>query len=331
MKKKTVWIALMFVMAISLVFLPLGHAKAVRIKYGTTSVRSSGYATGVLFARAVHKNYPGQIEVTVVETGGYVENLSRMRVGLFQWAQVNPISAYAAYNGLFDFKDQKNPNIRMLWVCAVTTHTFIAGKETGITTLEGLNGRKMGMNPLATSERLAKMFLDANGIKPDYKMGGTASNLEAMKAKTIEAWSRPGIRDGGLVELALSRPLNFIPITEAHLKKYNEVYPGHGKGVISPAGQFKGHDKDYLTLAMVVAEMADKNLSEDLAYKVVKSVYAERLEIIKVDAAMRDGGLADFPRLSLEYCDVPLHPGTIKFFRELGLKVPDKLILPEMK
>jgi uncharacterized protein len=331
MKKKTVWIGLMIIVAIGIIFLPLVHAKEVRIKYGTTSVRSSGYATGVLFARAVHKHNPGQITVTVVETGGYVENLSRMRVGLFQWAQVNPISAYAAYNGLFDFKDQKNPNIRMLFVAAVTTHTFVAAKETGITTIEGLNGRKMGMNPLATSERLAKMFLDANGIKPDYKLGGTSSNLEAMKAKTIEAWSRPGIRDGALVELALSRPLNFLPITEEHLKKYNEMYPAHGKGVISPAGQFKGHDKDYLTLAMVIAEMADKNLPEDLAYKIVKAIYAERMEVIKVDAAMREGGLANFPKLSVDYCDLPLHPGVIKFFRELGLKIPEKLIPPEMK
>jgi len=100
---------------------------------------------------------------------------------------------------------------------------------------------------------------------------------------------------------------------------------------MSPAGQFKGHDKDYLTLAMVVAEMADKNLSEDLAYKIVKSVYAERMEVTKVDAAMREGGLERFPQLSVDYCDVPLHPGTIKFFRELGVKVPDKLIPPEMK
>ena len=318
-------------MVTGITFLPLAHAKEIRIKYATTSVRSLGYATGVHFARAIHKVYPGQITVTVVETGGYVENLSRMRVGLLQWAQVSPISAYAAYHGLYDFKDQKNPNIRMLMVPAVTTFTFFAAKDSGITTIEGLHGRKMAMNPLATSERLAKMFLEANGIKPDYKLGGTASNLEMVKAKVVEAYARPGIRDGGIVELALSRPLNFLPITEEHLKKYNQMYPAHGKGIMNPAGQYKGQDKEYLTLAMVNGEMADKNLSEEVVYKIMKAVHTERMEIIKVDASMREGGLENFPKLTLDYCDVPLHLGVIKFFRELGLRIPEKLIPPEMK
>jgi len=318
----------MLAVVANFIFLPVGQAKETRIKWGATSVRSSGYAHGVLFAKAVNKTYPGQITITVVETGGWVENLSRMRLGLLQLAQVNPISAYTAYHGLYDFKDQKNPNIRMLAATAVTTFTFIAGKDSGITTIEGLHGRKMAMNPLTTSERLGRLFLEANGIKPDYKWGGTASNLEAMKARTVDTWSRPAFRDGAIAELALSRALNFLPITEEHLKKYNEKYPAHGKGIISPAGQYRGHDKDYLTLAFVEGEMADKSVPEDLIYKILKAVYANRMEMVKVDASFRDGGLEHFPKLTMEYCDVPLHPGAIKFYRELGVKIPDKLIPP---
>lgn len=331
MGKKFWMFALLFAILGGVIFLPISQAKEIRIKWGTTSVRSSGYAHGVLFAKAINQTYPGEITVTVVETGGWIENLSRMRMGLLNIAQVNPISAYTAYHGLFDFKDQKNPNIRMLAATAVTTHTFVAGKDSGITTIEQLGGRKMAMNPLTTSERLARLFLESNGIKPDYKWGGTASNLEAMKAKTVDAWSRPGFRDGGITELALSRPLNFLAITEEHLRKYNEKYPAHGKGIISPAGQYKGHDRDYLTLAFVEGEMADKNVPEDLIYKILKAIYAKRMEMIKVDASFRDGGFVNFPKLTMEYCDVPLHPGAIKFYQELGLKIPDKLIPPELK
>ena len=320
-----------FVAIGSLTILPIVEAKEFRVKWGATSVRSSGYGHGVLFAKAVNQAYPGQIVITVVETGGWVENLSRMRIGLLQLAQVNPISAYTAYHGLYDFKDQKNANIRMLAATAISTFTFVAGKDSGITTIEGLHGRKMAMNPLTTSERLGKLFLEANGIQPDYKWGGTASNLEAMKAKTVDVWSRPGFRDGGLQELSLSRPLNFLPITEEHLKKYNEKYPAHGKGLISPAGQYRGHDKDYLTLAFVEGEMADKNLPEDVVYKILKAVYAKRMDMVKVDASFREGGLENFPKLTMEYCDVPLHPGAIKFYRELGVKIPDNLLPPGMK
>jgi TRAP-type uncharacterized transport system substrate-binding protein len=34
----------------------------------------------------------------------------------------------------------------------------------------------------------------------------------------------------------------------------------------------------------------------------------------------------DVPKLTLETCTVPLHPGAIKDYRELGLKVPENLI-----
>jgi len=327
--KKIFLFSAIFMIGVGIIFLPMGQAKEIRIKWGTTSVRSSGYAHGVLFAKAVNQAYPGQITITVVETGGWVENLSRMRVGLLQLAQVNPISAYTAYHGSYDFKDQKNPNIRMLAATAVSTFTFVAGKDSGITTIEGLHGKKMASNPLTTSERLGRMFLEANGIKPEYKWGGTASNLEAMKAKTVDSWARPGFRDGALQELALSRPLNFLAITEEHLKKYNEKYPAHGKGIISPGGQYKGHDKDYLTLAFVEGEMGDKNLPEDVIYKILKAVYAKRMDMVKVDASFREGGFVDFPKLTMEYCDVPLHPGAVKFYQELGLKIPDKLMPPK--
>ncbi len=327
--KKILFFSLIFMAVASVISLPLGEAKDFRIKWGATSVRSSGYAQAVLFAKAVNQSYPGQITITVVETGGWVENLNRMRVGLLQLAQVNPISAYTAYHGLFDFKDQKNPNIRMIATRSVSTFTFIAGKDSGITTIEGLHGRKMAWNPLTTSERLGRMFLEANGIVPDYKLGGTASNLEAMKAKTVDAWSRPRFRDGAITELALSRPLNFLPLTEEHLKKYNEKYPAHGKGIISPGGQYKGQDKDYLTLAFMEGEMVDKNVPEDVTYKILKAIYAKRMEMVKVDATFRDGGLANFPQLTMDYCDVPLHPGAVKFYQELGLKIPDKLMPPK--
>jgi TRAP transporter TAXI family solute receptor len=329
--KKILFLSVVFVAIGSLWVLPLAGAKEFRVKWGATSVRSSGYAHAVLDAKAVNQAYPGEISITVVETGGWVENLSRLRLGLLKLAQVNPVSAYDAYHGLFDFKDQKNPRIRMFMVPSVNSFTIVAGKDTGVTTLEGLNGIKMATNPLTTSERLATLMFEANNIKPIYKWGGTASNLEAMKAKTVDAWGRPGFRDGGITELALSRPLNFIPVTEENIKKYNAKYPAHGKLIMNPAGQYKGQDKAYQTLAFVEGEMCDKDMDGEIIYKILKAIYAKRHEMAKVDASWRDGGFVNFPKLTMEYCDVPLHPGAVKFYREIGTQIPAELIPPEMK
>ena len=329
MKKKIVLISLLLLGVGSFVFLPIVQAREMRLKWGASSVRSSGYAQVILYAKAVHQAFPGEISITVVETGGWVENLSRLRLHLLHLGQVNPISAYTVFQGLYDFKDQKNPDIRMLFASCIMPNTFVVGKDTRVTTIEGLNGLKMASNPASTSERLGRMFLESNGIKPDYKWGGTASNLEAMKAKTVDAWLRTGFRDGAITELALSRPLNFVSITQEHLKKFNERYPAHGQGLLSPAGQYHGQDKPYYTLAFGGGEMVDKNVSADVVYKIVKAIWERRMGIVKVDATFREGGFADFPKLTMEYVESPLHPGAVKFYQELGLKIPDKLLPPK--
>jgi TRAP-type uncharacterized transport system substrate-binding protein len=78
-------------------------------------------------------------------------------------------------------------------------------------------------------------------------------------------------------------------------------------------------------------DMVDKSVPEDVVYKIMKAVYEKRMDMVKVDASRREGGFADFPKLTMEYCDVYLHPGAVKFYREIGHKVPEKLIPPEMK
>jgi TRAP transporter TAXI family solute receptor len=305
---------------------------ATRLKWGATSVRSIGYATCVLTAKAVNKAYPKDIQVTVIETGGWVENLARIRRRLLHLGGVNSILAYEAYRGVGKFKDQKNPRLRMLWAQSVSPFTFVAAKDSGITTLDQLNGAKMASNRLTTSETLGRMFIEAIGIKPNYKWAGTAANLEAMKAGTVDAWARPGFNYGAFTELGMARPLNFLQVTEEHIKKYNEKYPGYGQLIVSPAGQYPGQDKPYNTLAFISADMADQDVSDDVVYKIVKANYAEREKQAAVNATLGQGGWVDFPKLTLEYCLAPLHPGAVRFFKEdLKLEVPERLIPPEMK
>ena len=331
MKKKIFCFVLLLIFAAATA-LPGPASAATRLKWGSTSVRSNGYAITVLYAKATNKAYKGDIQVTVVETGGYVENLARINRGLLHLGGVNPILAYEAYKGIGNFEGKANPRLRMLWTQAVQPFSFVAAKDSGISTLEQLNGAKMASNKLTTSETLGQMFLEAIGINPDYRWGGTASNLESLKARTTDAWGRPGFNYGAFTELSLSRPLNYLNVTQEQIDKYNQKYPGYGALIESPAGQYPGQDMAYNTLAFIGGDMVDMGVSEDVVYKIVKANYEQRMEHAKVDATLNKGGWSDFPGLSLRTCIVPLHPGVIRFFRDdLKLTIPDKLIPPDMK
>ena len=43
------------------------------------------------------------------------------------------------------------------------------------------------------------------------------------------------------------------------------------------------------------------------------------------------GPYANMAKNTVAWSPIPLHPGAVKFYRSIGLTVPDKLIPPEMK
>ncbi|HIJ59982.1 MAG TPA: hypothetical protein HPP56_05140, partial [Nitrospirae bacterium] len=80
----------------------VAEAKKVYVKWGATSVRSGLYANTVAMASIVNKAYPGELEVTVVETGGYLENIVRIQKKSIMMGPADAAAGYAAYEGIID-------------------------------------------------------------------------------------------------------------------------------------------------------------------------------------------------------------------------------------
>jgi hypothetical protein len=94
----------------------------------------------------------------------------------------------------------------------------------------------------------------------------------------------------------------------------------------SPIAIPKGIYKDspaYKTFAMLIGTVVKKDLPEDLVYKMVKAACEGFDEQVAAYPSIKGVNL---PQLTLETCNVPLHPGAVKYYKELGLKVPENLI-----
>lgn len=330
-KKKLYLVLLIMFFLISTLYLSSIYAAPVKIKWGATSIKSDGYITSVQFAGYVNRLYPDVVSLTIMETGGFIENLFRMEKGLLDIAATNPVFASFAYRGEYNFEGKANPNLRTVWNTSMRPQNIMAGKDSGIVSLEDLNGAKTAFNPLSTSETLAMMFLEANEIYPKKITAGTSANLEAMKSRTVDAWIRAGLYTSAITELAFSRPLIFLEVTDEHIKKCNEKYPETGVGMVAPAGQYSGQEEEFYSFAFVFGDIADKDVPEDIVYKLVKTNWEKRFELIESNAGLRDGGFAEFVDLTMKTTIVPFHPGTVKFLRELKIDIPDNLIPPELK
>jgi TRAP transporter TAXI family solute receptor len=309
------------------------HAKKFRIKWGATSVRSGLYANTVAIGGIINKAYPGEIQVTVVETGGFVENLVRIQKKSVLFGPASAAAAYAAYKGIIDFKGRTSPDLRALWGGYVTPIHIVTSKKSGVTSLEGLNGLPYAMNPGTTSGRVIELFYDALGIKPKYKMMGISASVDAMKSGVVKGWFKAGFKDAAILDLEATMDINIMPISKEMIDRMNEKYPGHGLMLKLPPGLFKTINNGQLSFAYVISDFVHRSVPEDVVYKIVKAVWENREELVRPLSTLKEGRFADMYDMAIDYdLGVPFHPGAAKFYQEvLKVSIPDKLLPPEMK
>ncbi len=149
---------------------------------------------------------------------------------------------------------------------------------------------------------------------------GDRRRLEALAAGSVDA-----VMDEGLalwVEHALAagyRPLELEPETFARLAELG------WRRVVLSAGTYRGLEADYACIDYSGWPLyARADLPEEIAYKIVGAIHAREREIVWEDFNAR-APYAGIGALGMETeatpRDVPLHPGSVRWFREHGIKV----------
>jgi TRAP transporter TAXI family solute receptor len=312
--------------------LSTAEAKAFRFKFGATSVRSGLYANTVAMAGIINKAYPGDITVTVVETGGYVENLERLRRGSIHAGPASTGAAAASYLGILDWKGKPDKNLRTLWGGYFTPIHLIASKKSGITTVEGFAGRPFASNPGTTSGWHMEYFFEALGIKPNYKLMGLGASPDAMKAGVVEGWFKAGFKDAAILDIEAAMDITIVPVTQALMEKAEKVQPGLHRSMMIPKGLFKAVTSDQLSYAYVIGDFVAKKIPEDIVYKMVKAIWNNRAALIASLATLKQGKFDEMVGNAAKFgLKVPFHAGAVKFYREVGQTIPPELIPPEAK
>jgi TRAP-type uncharacterized transport system substrate-binding protein len=63
-------------------------------------------------------------------------------------------------------------------------------------------------------------------------------------------------------------------------------------------------------------------LLEDLVYQVVKVVFENQPRLVKATSAASD----TLPQNVVKDTFLPFHPGAVRYYREIGIKIPDALV-----
>jgi TRAP transporter TAXI family solute receptor len=292
---------------------------------GTTQSSSSHYAYFVAVAKVVNERLP-DVNISVVETGASVDNINRIKRGDLDLGMTTIHLQYQAYHGMGPWQDKPIKDQYVMWVYQAAPQNFVVREDSGVKTVYDLAGKPFnpGMRGSAT-EKTAEAILDALAVTPEFYRGGTEDTVAGIKDKRLVGYVKSGAGvstlDASSMDIAAFTSIRVLNFTAEDIKKVQAKYP-----YLSPISIPKGIHKDspaYQTFAMLIGTVVKKGLPEDLAYRMVKAVCEGFDEQVAAYPSIKGTNL---PQLTLETCTVPLHPGAIKYYKEIGLKVPENLV-----
>ncbi len=330
MKKTRVCLTALFSISIGVFFGPATSGAAPKfLTIGSTSTSSSHYSYFVAVGKIINENIPG-VNATVVATGASIDNIKRMAKGQADLGLVTLDAGYMAYHGVGSWKDAPVKKQRILWLYMTTAVHFVVREDSGVKTLYDLHKKSFhpGMRGSASEAATIAIF-KILGIEPQYHRGDTGDAVAAVKDNRIAGICKSGLGkgfDASIMDIATSTPVRVLEFTDKEIKKVNAEMP-YISWLTVPAGVVKGMG-EFKTVANVNFVMGVDSIPQDIAYKMIKAICANMETQEAAFPAMK--GL-NIPQGTLEAArsvsnPVPLHPGSIQYFKEIGLTVPKELV-----
>lgn len=284
----------------------------------------SWYPLGAAIMRLIEKNIKGIS--TSNGPGGGVGNCKSVQRGNADLGWSYTHTVFDAYNGNSPFK-KKLGKIRYLASLYPGIFQVAVPRKSNIYSYSDLADKRIVPGKVGFSGEVAgRSVLGIYGITYESikKKGGVINYVgysdgsALMKDGHLDAFmALTSVPQATLIDLNFRPGIRFLPIDEDHQKKFVEKYPGYMKAVISK-GSYKGMTEDIPTIGTVTALIVSADLSDEMVYRIVKTLFENLGELAKVKKKT-------IAAVSLENAlrgvKIPVHPGAMRYYKEHGVKV----------
>ncbi|MGB7305986.1 MAG: TAXI family TRAP transporter solute-binding subunit [Burkholderiaceae bacterium] len=307
-------------LAAALALTPLtAQAADVNISIGSCPVGCTAYTWSAGIADVVNRNVTG-VRMTAEETKGYVANIKLLQKGELEASMATSLSSYEAYTGTGNFKDGEKGQI-MSWIAiAPVAMHVITLADSGVKTLADLKGKRIGMGqPGGTSMLDANAFMETLGLKADTDFKPFRVRLGNMVSMLADGNLDVALWNGSfplppVKKLTAQRKINLIPISDGVYTKHNAAYAPYFR-VSIPGKLYDGVDNPTPSFGLANGMVIQKKIPDELVYNMTKAIF-ENLDKLK-------GVHPAFGKVNkdtvLNGFGAPLHPGALKYYREIGV------------
>ena len=273
-------------------------------------------------AKVVQQNTDLQMRVSPMQ--GIVLQLSAVDAGDAEFSVTDATLAVAAVTGREAFKGRAKRNLRVAFTAMAFPVGIFVRKDSPITSLRDLKGRRYPTGwqafpngRILSAATLASVGLTLADVDPvpvpdliraanDFKSGKTDATIFAVGAPKV---AEVNAAVGGIRFLSVDDS----PEAIARMKR---IRPDFYVSTVRPAPPFAGivAATRLLTFDLIVAVGA--HVPDDVVYKLVKAVHANKQALIKGHPSFRRFVPG---RMAKQYSAIDYHPGAVRFYKEIGI------------
>ena len=293
------------------------------VSIGTGGVTGVYYPTGGAICRLVNKDRKSHgIRCSAESTGGSVYNINTVRAGELEFGVAQSDWQYHAYRGTSKFKDKgKFDKLRAVFSVHPEPFTLIVRKDSGITSFEGLKGKKVNVgNPGSGQRATMEVVMESFGMKmSDFSLAAELKGSEMAQAicdGKIEAMIYTvGHPAAAVKEAASSCDVQLVSVKGAPIDKLikdNSFY----RVAEVPGGMNAGSpNKTTTTFGVGATVITSADVSEKVVYTIVKATFDNFSDFKKLHPAFKN---LNEKQMIKDGLSAPLHPGAIKYYKERG-------------
>ena len=256
--------------------------------------------------------------------GGGVGNCKVVGAGRADLGWSYTHTSYNAYNARGKFKKEYK-NLRHLMSLYPGVFQTAVPKDSDIKSYSDLKDKrivpgKVGFTGTAIAELVLKAYgMTFSSIKKDggsVSFVGYSDAAALMKDGHSDAYMAvTSCPQSTIIDLNFRPGIRMLSIPPEFQKKVQALEPGLMPTVI-PASAYKGLPGDIPTVGTVTNIIISKDVSDELAYKIVKTLYAHWGDLAQVKKkAIEDSD----PKKALMGASIPVHPGALKYYKEMGI------------
>jgi len=263
------------------------------------------------------------VNISPESTAGHSVNVLMVNAGQADFGCTTTDMALEGWEGKEKWTGNvKLQNNRGMFVLDPMAHQMYALKRSNINSIQDVKGKIINLSRAGSSVDVwMRRILDDLGIKPSRITNLAPSDANSNMADgLLHVSSVNGSQPHPApAELEATNEIKIIDWGKDLAEKISQKYPALGVMVI-PAKTYKNQTEPIYALGSFQFVFVNKSLPDSLVYEATKQTFEAKARLTGANFAFK---YLD-PR-NITYATIPLHAGAVKYYEEIGIKIPAKI------